>query len=253
LATINYSNDKLIIGAIAGDMHVGGGYSGNTVFTVAVMDSLLNGKEYTSFLQAYGRKYPDPSYGPAFTRWLRQDEPVPFNSWNNGAALRVSPIGLACRTLKEVLNEAGGNASISHSHPDGIKGAQAVASAVFLARNGRSKEEIRDYIESEFGYNLHRTIEDIRPNYYYDQSCQGSVPQSIIAFLESKDYESAISIAGSLKGGNNSIASITGGIAQAYYKEIPGHMARDIAEALPPDLYEIVEEFSKTFPLSLFR
>jgi ADP-ribosyl-[dinitrogen reductase] hydrolase len=253
LATITFPTDKLIIGAIAGDMHGSNGHSGITIFTVAVMDSLLNGREYTSFLQAYGRKYHDPSFGPAFTRWLRQEEPVPFNSWNNGAALRVSPIGMVCRTLQEVLDEARINASVSHSHPDGIKGAQAVAAAVFLARNGRTKEEIRSFIESEFSYNLHKTIEDIQQDYYYDQSCQSSVPESIIAFLDSTDYESSIEIARSLKGSKNSIASITGGIAQAYYKEIPGQIARDITKMLSPELYEVVEEFSKTYPLSLFR
>jgi ADP-ribosyl-[dinitrogen reductase] hydrolase len=253
LATLNYPPDNLIIGAIAGDVHGSSGYSGNTIFTIAVMDSLLNGREYTSFLQAYGRKYHDPSFGPTFTRWLRQDEPVPYNSWNNGAALRVSPIGMVCRTLPEVLEEARRNASVSHSHPDGIKGAQAVAAAVFLARNGRTKEEIRSCIESEFSYNLHKTIEDIRQDYHYDQSCQSSVPESLIAFFDSTDYESAIGIAGSLKESKNSIASITGGVAQAYYKKIPGQIARDIINTLPPELYEIVEEFSKTYPLSLFR
>jgi ADP-ribosyl-[dinitrogen reductase] hydrolase len=253
LATFNYPADKLIIGAIAGDMHGCEGYSGNTIFTIAVMDSLLNGREYTSFLQAYGRKYHDSSFGPSFTRWLRQDEPLPFNSWNNGAALRVSPIGIVCRTLQEVLDEARSNASVSHSHPDGIKGAQAVAAAVFLARNGRTKDEIRSYIESEFNYNLHKTVEEIQKDYYYDQSCQSSVPESIIAFLDSINYESAIGIAGSLKGSKNSIASMTGAIAQAFYKEIPGHIARDITNKLSPELHEVVEEFSKTYPLSLFR
>jgi ADP-ribosyl-[dinitrogen reductase] hydrolase len=152
-----------------------------------------------------------------------------------------------------VLDEARNNAGVSHSHPDGIKGAQAVAAAVFLARNGRTKEEIRSYIESEFRYNLQKSIEEIRPDYYYDQSCQGSVPESIIVFLDSADYESAIGLAGSFGGSRNSIASITGGIAQAYYKEIPGQIARNITKMLSPELYEIVEEFSKTYPLSLFR
>lgn len=253
MVTINYLADKLIIGAIGGDMYGNNGFTGNTIFTVAVMDSLLNGRDYTGFLQAYGRKFPDQSYGAGFMRWLRQEDPVPFNSWNNGAALRVSPIGLVCRTLQEVLDEARRNAGVSHSHPDGIKGAQAVAAAVFLARNGRTKEEIRSYIESEFSYNLHKTIEEIRPGYYYDQSCQGSVPESIIAFLDSTDYESAISLAISLEGSRNAIASITGGIAQAYYKDMPGHIVRNITEMLPPALYEIVEEFSKTYPLRLFR
>ncbi len=225
----------------------------NSVLTVAVMDSLLNGRDYKRIIQFYGRKYPDRGYGTSFTRWLRQDDPKPYNTWNNGAALRASPIGFAGRTLLEVLEESRKSAEISHNHPDGIKGAQAIASSVFLAKNGRKKEEIRDYIESEFQYNLQRTIEEIRPGYFYDPSCQGTVPEAIIAFLDSSDFESAIKLSISLGGDSRSLASISGGIAQAYYKKLPHHIAMPVIRGLSPDLYKTIIEFSDTYPLSLFH
>ena len=265
------SSGRMIIGAVAGDM-IGSLYNGkktdasvtrlltgkasftgDSVMTIAVMDSLLNGKDYITVMQDYGRKFPDRSYGTAFSRWLRQDDPQPFNSWSNGAALRISPVGFACRTLSEVLDEAQKNARVSHSHPDGIKGAMAIAASVFLARNGRTKDEIRDYIESVFRYNLQKSIAEIRPGYIYDHSCQGSVPEAIIAFLESSDYESAIGLAISLGGNCSDIACITGGIAQAYYKEIPDSITESTVSMLTPDMYKIIAGFSNTYPLSLFH
>ncbi len=263
--------DKLIIGAIAGDMtgsvHAGKkqdpagfplftdntDYTCDSVLTVAVMDSLLNGRDYAQTLQVYGRKYPGRGYGTIFTRWLSQDCPRPYNSWNNGAAIRVSPVGYSGRTLKEVLDEARRCAEVSHNHPDGIQGAQATAAAVFLAKNGRSKDEIRDYIEKTFRYNLQRSIEEIRPGYYYDQSCRGTVPEAIIAFLDSDDFESALRLAISLGGNSGSISGITGGIAQAFYKKLPEHISKPVISHLTPEMFEIIEEFSTTYPLSLFH
>lgn len=263
--------EKLIIGAVAGDI---AGYHHTckepessdssllseksdftcySVLTVAVMDSLLNGREYISTLQLYGRSYPGRGYGPTFSRWLSQDYPKPYNSWNNGAALRVSPIGYACRTLNEVLDEARRCSEVSHNHPDGIKGAQAVAAAVFLAKNGRNKTEIRDYIESTFGYNLSKSIEEIRPGYFYDQSSEGTVPEAIVAFLDSEDFESAIRLALSLDCKTGSIASITGGISQAYYKEIPDQLLQEVLSRISPEMYKTIYEFSNAYPLSLFH
>jgi len=263
--------DKLIIGAIAGDM-AGFGSAGNhpapdnqplitgksnfgadSVMTVAVMDSLLNGREYVRTFQLYGKKYPDRGYGTTFGRWLRQDEPRPYHSWNNGAATRVSPVGYAGRTVGEVLDEARKCAGVSHNHPDGIKGAQAVAASVFLAKNGRSKDEIRDYLGSTFGYDLKRSIEDIRPRYIYDPSCEGSVPEAITAFLDSHDFESSVRLAISLGCGNGALAGISGAVAQAFYKEIPADIAKPVISMLSPEMYEIIEEFSKAYPVSLFH
>jgi ADP-ribosyl-[dinitrogen reductase] hydrolase len=263
--------EKLIIGAVAGNM-IGIcnndkqpqspstplfndklTFTSDTVLTVAVMDALLNGREYTETLQAYGRKYPDRGYGMALLRWLKQDHPQPYHSWNNGAALRISPVGHACRTLSETLDEARRCAEVSHNHPDGIKGAQAAAACVFLAKNGRNREEIRSYVESAFGYDLHRRIEDIRPRYYYDQSCESSVPEAIIAFLDSTDYEDSLRLAISLGNSNGSLACITGAISQAYYKEIPRHIAVQVISRLSPEIIEIIDKFSNTYPLSLFH
>jgi ADP-ribosyl-[dinitrogen reductase] hydrolase len=262
---------ELILGAIAGEM-IGSLHrekkddpaafylftgtpvlSYGTILTVAAMDSLLNGRDYTSTMQVYGRKYLSRGYGSAFARWLRQEIPRPYNSWNNGAALRISPLGIAGRTISEVLEETKKNALLSHSHPDGIKGAQAVAAAVFLAKNGRTKDEIRDYIQSEFHYHLNKNISEIRQGYYYDQSCQSSVPEAITAFLDSDDYESAVRLAVSLGESNGAIPCLTGGIAQAFYKSIPGSITEPVIRNLPAELYETILEFSKTWPLSMFR
>lgn len=263
--------EKLIIGAVAGDMvgslHKGKkpgpesfdllndrpDFTSDTVLNVAVMESLLRERDYARSLKVYGRKYKDRDYGKAFDRWLQQDDPKPYHSWNNGAALRVSPIGFACRTLKEVSDEAYNCASVSHNHPDGIKGAVAIAVSVFLARNGRTKDEIRDYIESTFSYDLHRQIDHIRPDYYYDRSSEASVPESIIAFLDSTDYENAIRLAISLGGDSGRLACLTGGIAQAFYKEVPVKITNYVIEQLPHQMLETLNEFSKTYPLSLFH
>jgi ADP-ribosyl-[dinitrogen reductase] hydrolase len=263
--------EKMIIGAVAGNMigmcHNAGqshpanmplikenlDYGCDTVLTVAVMDALLNGREYTETLQAYGRNYPDRGYGTALVRWMKQDRPQPFHSWNNGAALRISPVGHACRTLDETLNEARMCAGVSHNHPDGIKGAQAAAACVFLAKNGRTKEEIRDYVESAFRYDLNRRIEDIRRVYYYDQSCEGSVPEAIIAFLESTGYEDSLRLAISLGKSNGSLPCITGAISQAYYKEMPQDIIQPVISRLSPEIIEVIEKFSNTYPLSLFH
>lgn len=263
--------EKLIIGAIAGDIigsvHKGGNrvpdprqfftdksrFTCNSVLTVAVMDALLNGREYTGTFKMYEKKYPGRGYGNSFVRWVRQDNPKPYNSWNNGAAIRVSPVAFTGRTVREVLDEARKCAEVSHNHPDGIKGAQATAASVFLAKNGRTKEEIRSYIESTFAYDLQRKIEDISPGYFYDSSCQGSVPEAIIAFLDSTDYESAIRLSVSLGGECGTLASITGAIAQAFYKEIPLHIAKPVINLLTPEMYDTVEKFSSTYSLSLFH
>lgn len=263
--------EKLIIGAIAGDIlgteysesgrmpekpdpdSIKAGFTSNSVLTVAVMDSLLNGKDYINNLQRYGNEYPGRGYGAAFMRWISQQEPKPYHSWNNGAALRVSPVGYSGRTLPEVVDEAARCAMVSHNHPDGIIGAKAVASAVFLAKNGRSKDEIRSHIEAEYSYDLNRTIEEIRPRFRYDQSCQGSVPEAIIAFLDSRNFGDSIRLAISLGNRTATITTITGAIAQAYYKEIPVNMVKPVVSKLTPGMYEVIEQFSNNWPLSLFH
>jgi ADP-ribosylglycohydrolase len=253
---------NLILGAITGDV-IGSVYefenvktvhfdlfteyttfTDDSVLTFATMDSLLNGIPYKDAYLKWGRIYPDADYGGIFLRWLKSDNPKPYGSWGNGSAMRVSPIGWAFDTLEETLNQAKLSAEVTHNHPEGIKGAQATAAAVFLARQNTSKKDIKDYIIKTFGYDLNRTIAQILPTYQFDVSCQGSVPEAIIAFLESADYESAIRLAIALGGDSDTIACITGGIAEAFYKEIPEDIVKNVIELLPDSFIKLLEQFS---------
>ncbi len=164
--------------------------------------------------------------------------------------MRVSPVGLAFNDKERVLKEAERTAEVSHNHIEGIKGARATALAVFLARTGSSKESIRSEITERFEYDLTRTLDDIRPTYEFDVTCQGTVPEALIAFFESDDYESAVRNAVSLGGDSDTLACIAGGIAEAYYKSIPIYITDNARNRLPPDLLEIVDRFRERYPLS---
>ena len=161
-------------------------FTDDTVLTVATAQALLTGMDYAEAYRTFGRRYPRAGYGGAFLKWLMADDAPPYNSWGNGSAMRVSPVGFAGETMAAVLREAAKSAAVTHNHPEGIKGAQAVAAAVFMGRRGNSKEEIRRFITDQFAYDLKPGIAGIRPGYYFDVSCQGSVPQALIAFLESE-------------------------------------------------------------------
>jgi len=226
-------------------------FTDDTVLTIAVADCILNGKKYATTYREYGRRYPDAGYGGLFREWLFSDHPRPYNSFGNGAAMRVSPVGLAFPSLEAVLDEAKRSAEVTHNHPEGIKGAQATAAAVFLAREGESKEGIQRFIEKRFKYNLHRKLGDIRPGYRFDVTCQGSVPEAITAFLESRDYEDAVRNAISLGGDSDTIACITGGIAQAYYKSIPRFIVEKVRGILPAELLKITDDFNRVFRAAL--
>lgn len=225
----------------------GSEFTDDTVLTVATADCILNNKDYAETYKAYGRKYPNAGYGGIFYQWIFSEEWRPYNSFGNGSAMRVSPVGFAYDTLEEVLSEAKKSAEVTHNHPEGIKGAQATAAAIFLGRSGSSKDEIKEYIENTFGYNLHRKIETIRPFYEFDATCQGSVPESIIAFLESFDYESTIRLAVSLGGDSDTIACIAGGIAQAFYKEIHQSIRKKLNKYLPEEFIKVIDEFNRKF------
>lgn len=180
-----------------------------------------------------------------FHRWLLSDYEEyhhPYNSYGNGAGMRVSACGYAARTLDEALALARMSAEVSHNHPEGIKGAQAIASAIFLARQHYPKEVIRDYIEEQFGYDLQRTCDEIRPDYGFDVSCQGSCPEAIIAFLDSSNFEDAIRLAVSLGGDADTIGAMTGGIAAAYYG-VPDKIARTALGYLPEEMVEVLARF----------
>ncbi|MCU0393558.1 MAG: ADP-ribosylglycohydrolase family protein [Thermoflexibacter sp.] len=222
-------------------------FTDDTMMTIAVADWILNQGDLPLILKKYGRMFPNAGYGGNFLKWLLGEDTLPYYSFGNGSGMRVSPVGFAYNTLEEVLEKAEQSAAVTHNHPEGIKGAQAVASAIFLARGGNSKQYIKDYIQQTFAYNLDRTLYEIRPNYQFDVSCQGSVPESIISFLESENVEDAIRKAISLGGDTDTMACIAGAIAQAYYRDIPIHIVQAIKERLPSHLWEIVEKFENQY------
>ncbi len=252
-----------MIGAIAGDIigsvferrnvkttdfelfNPGSRFTDDTVLTVAVADCILNGKDYAVTIKEYGRRYPDAGYGGNFIRWLFSKSLKPYYSYGNGSAMRVSPVGFAFASLETVLAEAERSAAVTHNHPEGIKGAQTVAAAVFMARQGRARDEIKNYLAGRFGYDLKQTLDEIRPRYRFDVSCQGSVPQAIIAFLESEDYEDAVRKAVSIGGDSDTIACITGGIAQAFYGSVPSFIEEKVRRMLPGDLPAVVDAFNE--------
>lgn len=256
---------KTIIGAVIGDV-IGSVFEWNnvkttefelfnphceftddTVLTIAVADSILNRKDFAKTIWEYGRKYPGRGYGGHFVQWLMEDDLKPYGSYGNGSAMRVSAVGFAFQDLETVLKIAKQTAEVTHNHPEEIKGAQATAAAIFLARQGKSKKVIKEYITSTFGYNLDFTLDEIRPVYEFDVTCQGSVPQAIVAFLESSDFEGAIRLAISIGGDSDTIACITGGIASAYYKEIPKNLVDFVVDKLPIEFIEIMNRFDEKY------
>jgi len=259
-----------MIGAIAGDI-IGSVYEGygiktkefplfdprcrftdDTVLTVAVAKAILDDIDYTLAVKEIGCKYPDAGYGGTFINWLFSDDSEPYNSWGNGSAMRVSPVGFAIHTKEGVLDEAKKTAEITHNHPEGVKGAQAIALAVFLARTGHSKTRIKDDLQAMFGYDLDRTVNEIRPTYDFDISCQGSVPESIIAFLDSNSFEDALRNAISLGGDSDTMACIAGAIAESYYGGVPREIVRKVRKLLTDDLWNTTESFcEKYYDLSL--
>ena len=274
-----------MIGAIAGDI-IGAPYefknikttefdifnkqtdfTDDTVMLLAItkwlLDSLSNPEKYSvgkleEFMVELSRKYPSAGYGSMFFQWLfiynsfvtpdgkRATKRMPYNSYGNGSAMRVIPVGWAFETLEETLQVAKISAEITHNHIEGIKGAQATAAAIFLARKGKSKEEIRSYIEQMFGYDLHRTCDEIRPDYFFNETCQETVPEAIIAFLDSSDFENAIRLAVSLGGDSDTLACITGGIAEAFYG-IPDNFKSFVNDFLTDDLKTILDDFYVVF------
>ena len=222
-------------------------FTDDSVMTLAVAKWLLEDDAHTIHylifcMQELGNRYPNAGYGGNFLRWLKEDDPQPYNSWGNGSGMRVSPVGLYAKTLDEALALAALTASVSHNHPEGVKGAQAIAASMFLCREGKSKQEIKNYIEGTFGYNLNRTIAEIRPGYRFDVSCQGSVPEAIIAFLEGNSFEEVIRLAISLGGDSDTIGCMAGAIASCYY-DIPQSIATKCYEILTDDLREINDCF----------
>lgn len=222
-------------------------FTDDTILTVAVADCILNQKDYAKTIWEYGRKYPGRGFGGTFRKWLESEERQPYGSFGNGSAMRVSAVGFAYDDLNQVLAVAKQSAEVTHNHPEGIKGAQATAAAIFLARTGKSKAEIRQYVAHTFAYDLNFTVESLRPHYSFDVSCQGSVPQAIVAFLDGSDYENTIRLAISLNGDSDTIACIAGGIAAAYYKVIPLEILEFVVGKLDEELLKVVLAFEERY------
>ena len=224
-------------------------FTDDTVLTVAVAASILRKKDYTASLKLFGQQYPHAGYGGLFYRWMFSSSSMPYKSWGNGSAMRVSPVGFAFSSLDEVLSEAGKSAEVTHNHPEGIKGAKAIALAIYMARTGLGRKEIKKEISNRFGYDLNRSVDEIRKTYHFDVSCQGSVPEAIISFLESENFEDAIRKAISLGGDSDTLACMAGGIAQAYYKKVPQEIVSNVRDRLPDEFLSIIDEFNEKFGL----
>lgn len=222
-------------------------FTDDTVHTVALADSIMSGVDYTSKLKEYYGHYPDASYGGMFRHWVSSADTEPYNSFGNGSAMRVSPVGYAFESLEETLRQAEASAAVTHNHPEGIKGAQATATAIFLARQGKSKGEIREYMEGTFAYDLSEPLDSIREWYYFNETCQETVPQGIIAFLESESFEDAIRKVISIGGDSDTLGTITGGIAQAFYGGVSRDITEKALELLDDRLRGITVEFMDRF------
>jgi ADP-ribosylglycohydrolase len=222
-------------------------FTDDSVMTLAVAKWLLEDEAHTLHylvycMQELGRRYSFAGYGGRFVGWLFQDNPQPYDSWGNGSGMRVSPVGLYAKTLDEALALAAVTASVSHNHPEGVKGAQAIAACVYLCKEGKTKAEIKKYVEQTFDYNLSRTIAEIRPGYEFEESCQRSVPEAIIAFLEGNSFEEVLRLAISLGGDSDTIACMACAIAACMYP-IPEDIAKKCNELLTDDLREIKDKF----------
>ncbi|MDD4000584.1 MAG: ADP-ribosylglycohydrolase family protein [Bacilli bacterium] len=216
----------------------------DTVMTIATADALLNGKSFTQSYHEWGNNYPNAGYGGMFRKWLKSDNPKPYNSFGNGSAMRVSPIGWFSNNIDDVEINAYQSACCTHNHPEGIKGARSIAVAIFMAREKYDKKEIKKYIQKNYDYDLERKTEDIRPNYKFDSTCQGSVPEAIICFLEGNSYEETVRKAISLGGDSDTLACIAGSIAEAYYG-IPYIINNNLYKYLPGTMIKIVQQFEK--------
>jgi ADP-ribosylglycohydrolase len=256
-----------MLGAIAGDMigsvyeahpikrksfplfQSGSQFTDDTVLTVAVAEVLLQDGDYVETYKRYFRRYPYQGFGGSFAQWAASEATEPYGSFGNGSAMRVSAVAWARDSWTAMLDEARRSAMVTHDHPEGIRGAQAAAAAVFLARQDKTKADLRHTIETEFGYDLSPSLDELRPAYSFDVSCQGSVPEAIISFLASEDYEDAIRNAISLGGDSDTMAAIAGGIAEAFYGGVPPSIKAEVHVRLDAALWDVVQRFAQRFSL----
>lgn len=229
-------------------------FTDDTVMTAAIADALLNvGRDASdehikqgiiASMREYGARYPHAGYGARFASWLAEKRPQPYNSFGNGSAMRISPAAWLYHDITSVRRIARLSAEVSHNHPEGIKGAEATASAIFLGRTGHSKAEIRRYIEEQFGYVLNRTCDEIRPQYGHVESCMETVPEAVTAFMEGDSFEDVIRTAVSLGGDCDTLAAIAGSIAEGFYG-VPEDLKRECRNRLPEDLLAVLVRFEK--------
>ena len=226
-------------------------FTDDSVMTVAVAEALLDSegapdeeirKKLVESIRRWGKKYPDAGYGVRFNSWLHSENPLPYGSFGNGSAMRVSAAGWLYDTVEETRRIAALTSEVTHNHPEGIKGAQSVASAIFLARTGKSKAEIKEYITNEFGYDLSRTCDEIRPGYRHVESCQQTVPEAITAFLEGTDFEDVIRTAVSLGGDCDTLTCIAGSMAEAFYG-VPEELKAECLKRIDPEMAQVITRF----------
>lgn len=222
-------------------------FTDDTVLTAALADSILSGIHFKTKLLEYYHLYPHCSYGGGFHIWANSDNPQPYNSWGNGSAMRVSPVGWAYNDIETILLKAKHSAEVTHNHPEGIKGAQATAASIFLARSKKSQDEIKLFVEETFNYNLDLDIEDLRKTYQFNESCQGTVPQAIFTFLVSDSFEDSIRKAIYIGGDSDTLAAINGSIAEAFYGGVPENILTEVYKRLDERLQDVVNRFVKKY------
>lgn len=218
-------------------------FTDDTVLTTAVASALLDGTDYGESIIRHAERYPDAGYGNMFQRWVKKGDMVPYGSFGNGSAMRVSPVGWAFETLEQTLIEARKTAEVTHDHPEGIKGAMAVAGTVYLARRGFSKHDITVWITEGFDYDLDRTVEDIRPHYDFDETCSGTVPEALVCFLDADSWEKAVRNAVSLGGDADTLGCITGAVGEAYWGHVPERVAEKAMALLDPVIRDVLCRF----------
>ena len=223
-------------------------FTDDTTLSIAIAKSILDNESYLENVVDFGLRYFDVGYGSSFKKWLKSDEHLPYNSWGNGSAMRVSAIAWAFNSEEKVLEEARKSAEITHNHPEGIKG--AVALAIYMCRMGKSKEKVREDISTKYAYNLNRIVDEIRPTYKFEVSCDKSVPESIICFLDSNSFEDCIRNCISLGGDADTMAAIAGGIAEAYYGSVPKEIEEKVYGYLNDEFIEVLNRFKKECVLS---
>jgi ADP-ribosylglycohydrolase len=269
LYTLLDEGEVRMIGAIAGDIigsvHEGGEpqskafplfvrwsrFTDDSVLTIAVASAVRGDADYASALRHWGRRYPEAGYGGLFRAWLWSEHPRPYNSFGNGSAMRVSAIGWAFDDVETVLVEARRSAEVTHSHPEGIKGAQAVAAAVLLGRTGHSKARIRRLLSDRFGYDCSAGLDRLRQRGEFDATCQGTVPAAAVAFFASSDFEDAVRNAVSLGGDADTLACIAGAMAESYYGGTPDHIQREIMRRLDAPLRAEALAFARAYGVPL--